>query len=79
MRSDSLDIARSVPSPGHRAEDEAEHRVGERVPPVRDSGGPGAFYRAFGWSLRPEVSPLLMSASSIVVPLSAVSLRRAKI
>jgi len=39
----------------------------------------GAFYNAFGWSLRPEVSALLMSVSSIVVALNAVSLRRARI
>lgn len=37
----------------------------------------GAFYSSLGWSLRPEISALLMSASSIVV-LNAVSLRRAK-
>jgi len=39
----------------------------------------GAFYRSFGWSLRPEISALLMSASSIIVALNAVSLRRARI
>ena len=39
----------------------------------------GAFYSRFGWSLRPEVSALLMSVSSIVVALNAVSLRRARI
>jgi Cu2+-exporting ATPase len=39
----------------------------------------GAFYTSLGWSLRPEVSALLMSASSIIVALNAVSLRRAKI
>ena len=39
----------------------------------------GVFYKSLGWSLRPEVSALLMSASSIVVALNAVSLRRAKI
>jgi Cu2+-exporting ATPase len=39
----------------------------------------GAFYTSFGWSLRPEVSALLMSLSSIIVALNAVSLRRAKI
>ena len=39
----------------------------------------GAFYSRFGWSPRPEISALLMSASSIVVALNAVSLRRAKI
>jgi Cu2+-exporting ATPase len=39
----------------------------------------GVFYRSLGWSLRPEVSALLMSLSSIIVALNAVSLRRAKI
>lgn len=39
----------------------------------------GVFYHSLGWSLRPEVSALLMSASSIIVALNAVSLRRAKI
>jgi len=39
----------------------------------------GVFYKPFGWSLRPEVSALLMSLSSIIVALNAVSLRRAKI
>jgi Cu2+-exporting ATPase len=39
----------------------------------------GVFYRSLGWSLRPEVSALLMSVSSIIVALNAVSLRRAKI
>ena len=39
----------------------------------------GAFYTTFGWSLRPEVSALLMSASSIIVALNAVSLRYAKL
>ena len=36
----------------------------------------GVFYRSLGWSLRPEVSALLMSLSSIIVALNAVSLRR---
>lgn len=39
----------------------------------------GAFYSSLGWSLRPEISALLMSVSSIIVALNAVSLRRAKI
>ncbi len=39
----------------------------------------GVFYNSLGWSLRPEVSALLMSASSIIVAVNAVSLRRAKI
>lgn len=36
----------------------------------------GAFYSSLGWSLRPEISALLMSASSIIVAVNAVSLRR---
>lgn len=36
----------------------------------------GAFYPAFGWVLRPEVSALLMSASSIIVATNAVLLKR---
>ncbi len=36
----------------------------------------GVFYRPWGWSLRPEVSALLMSASSIIVAVNAVMLRR---
>jgi Cu2+-exporting ATPase len=36
----------------------------------------GVFYPSLGWSLRPEVSALLMSLSSIIVALNAVSLRR---
>ncbi len=36
----------------------------------------GVFYTSFGWSLRPEMSALLMSASSIIVAVNAVSLKR---
>ena len=36
----------------------------------------GAFYNSFGLSLRPEISALLMSVSSIIVALNAVSLKR---
>ena len=36
----------------------------------------GVFYPSLGWSLRPEISALLMSLSSIIVALNAVSLRR---
>jgi P-type E1-E2 ATPase len=39
----------------------------------------GVFYSSLGWSLRPEVAALLMSVSSIIVALNAVSLRRATI
>lgn len=38
----------------------------------------GAFYHHLGWSLRPEVSALLMSASSIIVAINAVMLRRSE-
>ncbi len=38
----------------------------------------GAFYHSLGWSLRPEVSALLMSASSIIVAVNAVMLRRSE-
>lgn len=36
----------------------------------------GLFYTSFGWSLRPEISALLMSASSIIVATNAVLLKR---
>ncbi len=39
----------------------------------------GAFYTTFGWSLRPEISALLMSASSIIVATNAVLLKRVKL
>ena len=39
----------------------------------------GVFYPSLGWSLRPEVSALLMSLSSIIVALNAVSLRRLRL
>lgn len=36
----------------------------------------GMFYNSFGWSLRPEIAALLMSASSIIVATNAVLLKR---
>lgn len=36
----------------------------------------GVFYNSFGWSLRPEISALLMSASSVIVATNAVLLKR---
>ena len=39
----------------------------------------GVFYPSLGWSLRPEISALLMSLSSIIVALNAVSLRRVRL
>jgi Cu2+-exporting ATPase len=38
----------------------------------------GVFYTSLGWSLRPEVSALLMSMSSIFVAINAVLLKRAE-
>ena len=38
----------------------------------------GVFYSSLGWSLRPEISALLMSASSIIVASNAVMLKRAE-
>ena len=38
----------------------------------------GVFYSKLGWSLRPEVSALLMSVSSIFVAVNAVLLKRAE-
>jgi Cu2+-exporting ATPase len=38
----------------------------------------GVFYHVWGWSLRPEVSALLMSASSIIVAVNAVMLHRSE-
>jgi Cu2+-exporting ATPase len=35
----------------------------------------GVFYNSLGWSLRPEISALLMSLSSIFVAVNAVMLR----
>lgn len=36
----------------------------------------GVFYNSLGWSLRPEISALLMSASSIIVATNAVLLKK---
>ncbi len=36
----------------------------------------GVFYPTFGWSLRPEIAALLMSASSIIVATNAVLLKQ---
>lgn len=38
----------------------------------------GAFYHWLGWALRPEFSALLMSASSIIVAVNVVMLRRSE-
>jgi Cu2+-exporting ATPase len=80
MRSDPLDIARAI-----RLSRATVRKMKQNLGwasvynllaiPV----AAGAFYNSFGWSLRPEISALLMSLSSIIVALNAVSLRRAKI
>jgi Cu2+-exporting ATPase len=80
MRSDPLDIARAV-----RLSKATVRKMKQNLGwasvynllaiPV----AAGVFYRPFGWSLRPEISALLMSLSSIIVALNAVSLRRARI
>jgi len=36
----------------------------------------GVFYKSLGWSLRPEISALLMSASSIIVATNAILLKK---
>jgi Cu2+-exporting ATPase len=38
----------------------------------------GVFYTSLGWYLRPEISALLMSLSSVIVATNAVLLRRAE-
>lgn len=80
MRSDPLDIARAVRLSKATVRKMKQNLAWASVYnllaiPV----AAGLFYRPFGWSLRPEVSALLMSLSSIIVALNAVSLRRAKI
>lgn len=80
MRSDPLDIARAVRLSKATVRKMKQNLVWASVYnllaiPV----AAGLFYHPFGWSLRPEVSALLMSASSMIVALNAVSLRRANI
>ena len=80
MRSDPLDIARAV-----RLSKATVRKMKQNLGwasiynllaiPV----AAGVFYNSLGWSLRPEISALIMSASSIIVALNAVSLRRAKL
>ncbi len=80
MRSDPADIARAI-----RLSEATVRKMKQNLAwagvynllaiPV----AAGVFYNSLGWSLRPEVSALLMSASSIIVALNAVSLRRAKL
>lgn len=80
MRSDPLDIARAIRLSKATVRKMKQNLAWASVYnllaiPV----AAGVFYRSLGWSLRPEVSALLMSVSSIIVALNAVSLRRARI
>jgi Cu2+-exporting ATPase len=80
MRSDPTDIARAIRLSKATVRKMKQNLVWASVYNVLAIPvAAGAFYSRFGWSLRPEISALLMSASSIIVALNAVSLRRAKI
>jgi Cu2+-exporting ATPase len=80
MRSDPLDIARAI-----RLSKATVRKMKQNLGwasvynllaiPV----AAGVFYNSLGWSLRPEISALLMSLSSIIVAVNAVSLRRARV
>jgi Cu2+-exporting ATPase len=80
MRSDPTDIARAVRLSKATVRKMKQHLGWASIYnllaiPV----AAGVFYPSLGWSLRPEISALLMSASSIIVALNAVSLRRTKL
>ena len=80
MRSDPLDIAKAVRLSKATVRKMRQNLAWASVYnllaiPV----AAGLFYKPLGWSLRPEVSALLMSLSSIIVALNAVSLRRTKL
>lgn len=80
MRSDPLDIGRAVrlskATVGKMKQNLAWASVYNLLAiPV----AAGVFYRSLGWSLRPEISALRMSLSSIIVALNAVSLRRTRL
>jgi Cu2+-exporting ATPase len=80
MRSDPLDIVRAVRLSKATVRKMKQNLAWASVYNVLAIPvAAGAFYRSLGWSLRPEISALLMSASSIIVAVNAVSLRRARI
>ena len=80
MRSDPADIARAIRLSKATVRKMKQNLVWASVYNVLAIPvAAGVFYNSLGWSLRPEVSALLMSASSIIVALNAVSLRRAKV
>jgi Cu2+-exporting ATPase len=80
MRSDPLDIARAVRLSKATVRKMKQNLAWASVYnllaiPV----AAGVFYPSLGWSLRPEISALLMSVSSIIVAVNAVALRRAEV
>ena len=80
MKSDPADIARAIRLSKATVRKMKQNLVWASVYNVLAIPvAAGVFYKSLGWSLRPEISALLMSASSIIVALNAVSLRRAKI
>jgi len=80
MRSDPADIAKAIRLSKATVRKMKQNLVWASVYNVLAIPvAAGLFYKPFGWSLRPEISALLMSVSSIVVALNAVSLRRARI
>ncbi|HEY7683115.1 MAG TPA: HAD-IC family P-type ATPase [Gemmatimonadales bacterium] len=80
MRSDPLDIARAVRLSKATVRKMKQNLAWASVYNLLAIPlAAGVFYRPLGWSLRPEISALLMSLSSIMVALNAVSLRRTKL
>jgi len=80
MRSDPLDIGRAVRLSKATVRKMKQNLAWASVYNlVAIPVAAGVFYRSLGWSLRPEISALLMSLSSIIVALNAVSLRRTRL
>ena len=80
MRSDPADIARTIRLSKATVRKMKQNLVwASAYNVIAIPVAAGAFYSSLGWSLRPEVSALLMSLSSIIVALNAVSLRWARI
>ncbi len=80
MRSDPLDIARAIRLSKATVRKMKQNLAWASVYNILAIPvAAGAFYPSLGWSLRPEVSALLMSVSSIIVALNAVSLRRTRL
>jgi Cu2+-exporting ATPase len=80
MRSDPADIARAIRLSKATVRKMKQNLVWASIYNVLAIPvAAGVFYTSLGWSLRPEISALLMSFSSIIVALNAVSLRWAKV